>query len=1167
MAEIKNSVILEEILKNAKSVGQKVNPTLTAERFIFSLMEAVEKADSKNDELTEAKSILEKFEVDFVKAKEVMMAHIEKKSEASFVDGLYLQRKMYEAKNNATKSGKNELTTDGLLACVFSDPSDAIKLILPNEENTKKLVEEFKAGLDGLLDDIDDETLAELEKSLEADLGSEDKEKGKNTDNNETSHNTKDEVSSLVSKVKDIRQELQSSVYGQDNAINTFVAGYFQANLLSMIDQSRKRPKATFLFAGPPGVGKTFLAEKVAELLKLPFKRFDMSEYADRESSIEFCGSDNVYKNSKGGNLTEFVSKNPECILLFDEIEKAHISIIHLFLQLLDAGRLRDNKTDTEISFSKAIIIMTTNAGKQLYQDSETGDFSSTSRKVIINALQNDVNPETGIPYFPAAICSRFASGNVVMFNHIAAHDLRKIAKKEIERQASNLEKETGIKMKIDDKVYTALLFSEGSTADARTVRSRAETFFNDELYELFRLIASEKVNSSIIDVEQININLDLSRAKHDIISLFETSEQTKILVFADPEIVDLCKSKISTGEIIGVQSSKEAVKILKKNDIGFVLIDMCCGVPKSTLGNLNIEDVDSQARDFFKFLRDQGSAMPVYVLEEPAYKLSDEEKTSFMRQGVRGVLPIKKGRDSFESQIDTISVVLHQQASMIKLARENKLVSFETAQTISRSGKNAEIKLFDLEMAVAVDSEDQKNVLSSVSKPNVKFDDVIGAGEAKKELMYFVEYLRNPKKYMGTGVKAPKGVLLHGSPGTGKTMLAKAMASEAGVTFIAAEGNQFLKRYVGEGPEKVHELFKTARKYAPSILFIDEIDAIGKERQGSASLSGGTEETLTALLTEMDGFVNDPSKPVFVLAATNFEVEPGREKSLDPALLRRFDRRVYIELPNKSDRIKFINMKTKNNPALKISAEQVENIALRATGMSLAELDSIIELALRSAIREGSTVVNDEIFEEAFETFNSGEVKKWDISQLERVARHEAGHALICYLSGETPSYLTIVARGSHGGYMQHAEQEGKAIYTKDELLAKIRTSLGGRAAEIVYYGERNGISTGASGDLVSATELAQKIVCTYGMDDEFGLAVVPGAVASNGNMSIEVRTAVNKIIKEQMDEALKLVSENKEKIDSLVGCLMDKNHLNSVEIAQAIELEAEASRITKPE
>ncbi len=924
--------------------------------------------------------------------------------------------------------------------------------------------------------------------------------------------------------------------------------------MLSLIDKSRKSPRATFLFAGPPGVGKTFLAEKAAEALMLPFMRFDMSEYSDKEANLEFCGSDKVYKNGKAGNVTGFVEANPRCVLLFDEIEKAHLSVIHLFLQMLDAGRLRDNFTDREVSFSETIIIFTTNAGKQLYEESENGDFSSVSRKVIVKALQNDVNIETGAPYFPAAICSRFASGNVVMFNRVGAHNLRVIAKKEIERHIEELEKESGIMFDVDDMVYTAILFAEGSSADARTVRSRAKSFFNDELYELLRLVASEKVNSGISDIENIKISVDFSNTESEISDLFMSCKKTQALMLASKETVSLYEERSSVFDIFGVQNCSDAVDVIKAHDIGLVMLDMRFGASEHSLSSLNIEDVESPAREFFRLLSEQGCVLPIYLLEESGSAFTEEERISFGRQGVRGVLCMNDDNDTFVAVLNTIASNLHQQASMEKLAKENKLISFETAQTVSENGKNAKIKLFDFKMSVAVDPEDAGNILSSMSKPDVRFDDVIGAHDAKKELTYFVEYLKNPKKYMGTGVKAPKGVLLYGPPGTGKTMLAKAMACEAGVTFIAAEGNQFLKKYVGEGSEKVHELFRTARKYAPSILFIDEIDAIAKERKGAGAIGAGSEETLTALLTEMDGFVSEPSRPVFVLAATNFDVEPGSDRSLDPALMRRFDRRVYIDLPDRESRIKFLEMKIANNTAMDISQAQIDNIAMRAIGMSLNELDSAIELALRSAIREGSTKVTDAIFEEAFETFNSGEVKKWDTSQLERVARHEAGHAFLCWMSGETPSYLTIVARGNHGGYMQHAEQEGKAIYTKDELLAKIRTSLGGRAAEIVYYGERDGISTSASGDLASATDIAQQIVCAYGMDEQFGIAVVSGTAVESGAMSVEVRNSVNRILNEQMTQAVSIISENKDKIDSLVEELMAKNHLTGTEIERAI-------------
>ena len=1094
MADIKNSSALEKVFQHVKELVKQENPSMTAERFLVALFDIV--TNDYSAEIGEAKNILLQKISDFSKARSALASHLETSVSVTVSESIYMQKKIYEAKERAAKCQSTEITVAMLLNCILEDPSQTIKNVfsVKNEETERKnkLAEEISRLLKGKSNAAETAPTtpaptvptmpavptptpapAPAPTTIPTANNSDSAVNNQTLDPSRDSGEVKSEIADLVSDVKRIRKELQAAVYGQDNAINVFVTGYFQASMRAMMDDYRKRPLATFLFAGHPGVGKTFLAEKAAETLKLPFMRFDMSEYADKEANLEFCGSDKVYKNGKAGNVTSFVAENPKCILLFDEIEKAHITVIHLFLQMLDAGRLRDNYTDQEVSFSDAIIILTTNAGKQLYDDGETIDFSTVSRKVIIKALQKDVNPETGTPFFPGAICSRFASGNVVMFNHIGAHNLRAIAKKEIERYSSVIEKGTNINVEIDDRVYTALLFAEGSAADARTVRGRAETFFNDELYELLRLIASEKVSSNISNIERIQINVDLSKTKEEISKLFVSSEKTQVLVFSSPETVELCKQRNTELDIIGVQNFEAAVDAVKNRNVDFILLDMLYNAPINSLENLNIEDVESPARDFFKFMKEQRKGFPIFLVEQSGYNLSDEEKISFMRQGVRGVVNISYGNNSFATELKNIAASLYQQASMIKLAKENKLISFETAQTISMDGKNAEIKLFDFEMRVAVDSEDAKNVLSAVSKPDVHFNDVIGARDAKQELMYFVEYLKDPKKYMGTGVKAPKGVVLYGPPGTGKTMLAKAMACEAGVTFIAAEGNQFLKKYVGEGSEMVHDLFRTARKYAPSVLFIDEIDAIAKERKGGDFSSSNGEATLTAFLTEMDGFVNDPSKPVFVLAATNFDVEPGKEKSLDPALMRRFDRRVYIELPNKDDRIAFLRMKIEKNHALKISQTQIENIAMRATGMSLAELDSAVELALRSAIRQGSTVVNDEILEEAFETFNNGETKKWDVSQLERVARHEAGHALLCYLGGETPSYLTIVARGDHGGYMQHADQEGKALYTKDELLARIKTSLGGRAAEIVYYGERDGISTGASGDLASATRV----------------------------------------------------------------------------------------------
>ena len=1154
MIELKNSELLQELIEYSKGLGTRLNPSFTAERLFVSL---IDKIQSKNQEIESkefdaAKKLLVETVVDLSYARDVLMERINMNSVVTGIDVIYMGLKMQTAIRKCTELKLDSISTFELLKCILDEPSETIKKALNINERSSGIENNTDKKDDAVDTEDSDHTSSIVNEDATNSLDYDESKQKSNNIAKQQGGVVKQDMAELVDEVKSIRTKLKSKVFGQDNAIDVFVTGYFRARMLAMTDKTRRRPKATFLFAGPPGVGKTFLAESVADALNMKdkFKVFDMSEYCDKEAALEFCGSDAVYKNSKGGNFTTYVSENPECVLLFDEIEKAHISIIHLFLQILDAGRIRDSQSDKEISLKDAIIIFTTNAGKTLYENDETGDLSILSRKVILDALRKDINPETGNPFFPGAICSRFASGNVVMFNYIKAHDLLRIAKGEILRHSKNIKTETGIDIKIQEEVYSALLYAEGGNVDARTIRSRSETFVNDELYELFRLIATDKVKTSVQNIEKINIGVDLNGAQEEIRALFAKETRQRILVLACERIISLIKDKLSDFEVVGVQSRNEAIDAMKKAPFDIAMLDVRYGASCDVSVALNIEDIDSPARDFHKFLQEQRSTLPVFLLEEKATSITDEEEDSFLKQGIRGVLKISKTKDDFANQVRIIATNLYQQACLAKLASENKLVTYETSQTVSKNGKIATIKLFDFKLTVAVDSEDTKAVFTNVSKPNVKFEDVIGAKDAKDELTYFVNYLKNPHQYTGTGVKAPRGVLLYGPPGTGKTLLAKAMAAEAGVTFIAAEGNQFLKKYIGEGSEKVHELFRTARKYAPSILFVDEIDAIAKERKGGEDASSRGEATLTAFLAEMDGFSTDPSKPVFVLAATNFDVEPGGDKSLDPALMRRFDRRVYIELPDKEGRIKFLRMKTGKNPALQISDQQIQNIAIRSTGMSLAELDSAIELALRSAIRKGSTVVTDTIFEDAFETFNNGDVKKWDISQLERVARHEAGHALLCYLAGETPSYLTIVARGNHGGYMQHAEQEGKAIYTKDELLARIRISLGGRAAEIAYYGEREGVSTGASGDLVSASHTAQQIVCTYGMDDDFGLAVIANSVASNGTMSVEVRAAINKILKEQMNEAVKLISENKAKIDSLVEELMSKNHLNGTEI-----------------
>ena len=1153
------SCLLEYLLSRAEALkradGKKA---LSANYFLISVLEIMTETDSgkipdeiNNDEakkeLAALAELLKKYSIDNARVIEDVKGAIASPDYDPAKDELGFAKVHYNARHRVKNAGLNVIDASVYLSIILEAPTDAIRKYViggatdsSDGELGDELFEEMRKKLDSLIsmtagtlaesgDGDDGDSAAEEERPLPEEL------------------RRAGALSEIVKNTSKIQNKLLECIFGQDQAVNAFVSGYFQGQIMSSSREGNKKPQATFLFAGPPGVGKTFLAEKSAEALGLPYKRFDMSEYSDKEANIEFCGSDKVYKNGKAGNVTEFVSDNPKCVLLFDEIEKAHINVIYLFLQMLDAGRLRDNFTDEEVSFTDAVIIFTTNVGRNLYDDPSIPNLSAVPRKKILKALAADVDPVTKAPLFPAAICSRFASGNVVMFNHLEASNLYTIAKRELQNNVRGFEEAMGLKINIDDRVPSAIMLAEGGKADARTVKGRANAFFHDELYELFRLLAKEKREDAVERLREINVSVPLDGLDAEISSMFSDPDMPEILIFADGAVREECERRLDGRVRCHTVSSIDAASdVMFHRDISVVLCDVNCGIRGDGARVLDLEDIDSEGHDFLTYVLEK-YAYPVYVLESRSGDISNEELLSFAKLGVRGALRVKGRGGAFARSVAEASRVAYQQSNMLRLARENKALGYKTSQRLSKNGRTASIDLFGFRLALITDTDDSKSIVDNVSRPDLHFDDVIGAEDAKDELKYFVDYLKDPIKYMRKGVRSPKGVLLYGPPGTGKTLLAKAMAGESGVTFLKAEGNEFLKRFVGEGAEAVHSLFAAARKYAPSIIFIDEIDAIGKDRN---SMSGeGSGDVLTAFLTEMDGFIQDTSKPVFVLAATNYGVDPEKGRSLDAALLRRFDRRIYVDLPNKDERRRYLEMKLKRNTAVSLSADQLENIAVRSTGMSLAELESVFEMALRSAIRSEEGRIGDAEFEEAFETFNSGEKKEWSRDGLLRTARHEAGHALVSWQSGDKPSYLTIVARADHGGYMQHSGSEGKGSYTRGELLSRIRTALAGRASEIVYYGSEEGISTGASADLYNATAIAEEMICRYGMDTVVGMSYIDLSRASDATAKI-VRDRVNSILSEELDRATRIIEENKAAVDALVKVLMDKNHLKEKEI-----------------
>lgn len=1144
MSEIAKSGLLEYILENAEEQAKRDGRRTTAEYVLFNCFEAcvlygdrtAEKAGVEKDEIRRVKELFEGSKIN----NDICVRILEnlKKQESSYMDGVMYSKLLINTQMHAEKENAASLTADRILQAILNEPSQIIRDVLQNWEEVDSDDE-----LPWDLDDMD----AMWSEDADRDADGESREKEQ-----EAGRKDAEFLKDLTRKVKEMQSVLSAQVLGQEHAVSTFVSGYFQSQIMLRSDPGRTKPGATFLFAGPPGVGKTFLAEQAAEALGLPYCRFDMSEYADGGAVTEFSGAAQTFRGAKPGNVTSFVYDNPRCLLLFDEIEKANIDIIHLFLQILDAGRLRDNYTNKEVSFRDAVIILTTNAGRRLYEESREKNLSGIPRKTIIRALREDISERTRMPAFPAAICSRFAAGNVVMFNHMEAHILRGIAQRKLEESAAAVSKAFGLEIGIDKDVATALLFSEGGNADARMVTGRAETFLNAELFELFRLMASESSSYKIDRLKKIRLSVNLSESDPEITELFYPKRQKDILVFAPEKTLEGETVQSEKCVIHSACEPEAAGKILKQEEIAAVFIEPAAEGGSAGKKYLNIEDVSSPYMEFYRYICTSRLSVPVYILQTEETVLSEEEKVSFMRTGARGICISEKGK--LAEKIAEVCERLHQQESMDTLARYNKVLSFDSAQQILDDGETAEISFINFGLGYALDADDRKKVLADVSKPELTFDQVIGAEDVKEELKFFADYLKHPRKYVKKGLRPPKGVLLYGPPGTGKTMLAKAMAAEADMTFITAEGGQFLKKYVGEGPEAVHDLFRTARRYAPAILFIDEIDAIGKPRTGDRTQNIGS-EVLNALLTEMDGFRNAEAASVFVLAATNFDVTGNGPACLDAALVRRFDRRIKVELPNSDERRQFLEMKCRAGAAFSVSQEKIDNIVARSTGMSLALLDSVLELSQRSAVRCQSDCVTDEILEEAFETYNSGREKKWDPRQLERTARHEAGHALLCWKNGEMPAYLTIVARADHGGYMQQESKEDKGVYTKAELLGRIRTALAGRAAEIVCYGEEEGITTGASGDLQTATGLARYMICSCGMDEEAGMSVIGKEELAQAGLNETIRKKINKILAEELKNAEAVIRENREILDTLTEVLMKENHIDGNRMKQIFE------------
>lgn len=931
----------------------------------------------------------------------------------------------------------------------------------------------------------------------------------------------------IVRKTGEIRKALKQVVIGQDEAIHKLERAFFHNEKVRRSKKTRT-PKSVYLFAGPPGVGKTYMAEHFARELGMSYRRFDMTTYGSHNSMEEIVGISSFYNNSKAGVLTTYVNDNPRSVLLFDEIEKADISVLRLFLQILDEGICFDRYYDRNVSFRDCIIIMTTNAGKQLYENAGNENLTELSDRVIIDGLIKDVDKQNNRPIFPPEIVSRMASHTIIMFNHLKADAIRLVIKNDIEKILEETKKSYGFDISRGSDILAATVqYSIGGSGDARNASKLAGKLIDKEIYELFLILGEKYGNKRNEKLKQVSWECDFTDCSDEIRQFYlgERNCIVPILKDTDKEY-HIAVSSMLTVKV--VRDTDAFMEIVRNENVLFAVIDYVYGMAEAEV-SINIADAKTIGQKAFRILKEENTDIPIYLSKNDSFYLySESEKNTLLKMGVEGFVD----EENLAEQIQKVYRDVCCKNAMEVLSLRHQILTYATRKEINETGTSAKIIFYNLKLELAVDAEDKDSLISDELRPDKKWEDIYVSEDVKNELEFFVKYLTNAKEYVKTGVRIPRGALMYGPPGTGKTSLAKVVASESKINFLSVGADELKNG----GVEKVHHIFRVARKYAPAVLFIDEIDAIGVTR-----VQTGANAVLNALLTEMDGFKRINTKPVFVMAATNL-------RGIDAALERRFDRSFMVGLPNEEGRRWILEKLLKRHvEKFRISEKEIESIVVRSKGLSPADLENIIETALREGIRNG-TVIEDAMLDEIFERCNFGERKEQNSEkEMERIAYHEVGHALIELYYGREPEHMSIIARGNYGGYV--AAEQIKENPTKERLLQRICMCLGGRAAELeVGYG----ITVGAASDLANATKIATWMVCEYGMyEDEIGLAVI---TEEEFKTDREAKMLVNRILKEQLEQARTIIYEKREAVERLVLALLrsEKKYLTKKDIVE---------------
>lgn len=860
--------------------------------------------------------------------------------------------------------------------------------------------------------------------------------------------------SAIAQHCQNIETALRQRIKGQPQAIRALVASEMKS-----FRRSSSKLRDIFTFAGPSGVGKTELAKAYAEALSestdlgFSFRTFNMENYCDERSAMGLFGSGSQYVDSGYGELTRHATAFPRTVYLFDEIEKAHHSVIQSLLTVLDSGSAVDSTTQERVSFSQSVVIFTTNLGQREFNDSKgMGELN------IFDVLEHAKTPYSSVSALTPELVNRLRAGTAVRFFPLHAAALYAISQASIERlqaTASN-----ALTFEYGPDMAALALFSNMPSPVPRAIATTLDSIATRSQNQLFQKLASEPTALDAIKKVRLTAAPSLYEAAHERLLITYIGKDSQL---AEQLQQQMTPTQFHTVDVDGAQKDP-----LKLTSYALLLIDAR-------------EFYQDQLAGFITRLREIDTQLGLILLSPSSAQLRDEFIVDYTW--------LQLDHANLSGNIDDL-LKLAKVTSILKLAEQKHLALKYDIELDKLSRTQATFIATDPKLTPQVSAKRASDGVPGLvtRRPSTRLYDVIGLHRAKQELARVIRWLEDPSQLRRYNLPMPTGVLLLGPPGTGKTLLARAVAGEVDLPFISLSIGEMLSSSVNGTATNLQKAFNAARDIAPCVMFIDEIDAIaGARGDGDRSHNAA----VNTLLTQLDGLQKN-AEPIFIIAATN------RAESLDPALTRsgRLDHPILCDIPNSDDRRKFIEFYMKKHK-LSFTDKEIEQFVIQTQGMSGADMEQVFittlyNVASATSGQNSYAKVDAEAVREAitYMRFGAPVPHKGNEKGKHQTAAHEAGHLLVqkLLLPEQRITIATIEARNRSLGFISTQREENSGPQTLDEIKAQLAVFMAGREAEQMLHGEA-GMNGGAASDLQQATRLALHAICGLGLDPEFGL------------------------------------------------------------------------------